>query len=53
MKQWLLRVIRKCIPRTLTNVKKESIKTETDVLVLLERYGSPYDDTLKGNKDEL
>ena len=52
MKQWLLRVLSKYItPRTNVNNQK-ILQHETDVLVLMERYGSLYDDALKGIKDE-
>lgn len=51
MKQWLLRIIKNIIPRA--NVKKQNtVKHETDVLVLMERYGNMYDDTLKGKSND-
>ena len=51
MKQWLLRVVDYITPRT--NVKKQkSVKQETDVLVLLERFGCIYDDSLHGRSDD-
>lgn len=51
MKQWLLRVMSYISPRT--NVKKQNtVKHETDVLVLMERYGHMYDDALKGKSDD-
>lgn len=51
MKQWLLRIIKNIIPRT-NVIKRNTIKHETNVLVLMERYGCIYDDTLKGKVND-